>query len=85
MKLRKAAIWLVMASFLASGFCGRKAFYEPKKLSSQRPHMSAMKASQPPGIDGELDDACWRQAPSVTEFWRTEMTMPFISPFAVST
>ena len=40
------------------------------------PTIAAVAVSQPPTIDGLLDDACWQQASHVAGFWRTEHDLP---------
>lgn len=38
---------------------------------NERPTIPAVQVSEPPVLDGDLSDACWQQAPSVSDFYFT--------------
>jgi hypothetical protein len=40
------------------------------------PSIAAVQVTEPPVIDGKLDDACWQRASHVAGFWRTEHNAP---------
>ncbi len=40
------------------------------------PNIAAVQITEPPAIDGRLDDACWQQASHVAGFWRTAHDLP---------
>jgi len=40
------------------------------------PSIAAVKVTEPPLIDGKLDDACWRQASHIAGLWRTDHDAP---------
>lgn len=54
---------MLIIIFVMMGF-GEKAVSEADEPRS----MEAVKTSQPPEIDGKLDDLCWKNAPRATDF-----------------
>lgn len=48
----------------------------------ERVQIPAIRITQPPLIDGRLDDPCWSEAFAVRPFWQTERDAPF--PFATT-
>lgn len=45
------------------------SFITPAMADIQRLNLSAVRATEPPKIDGDLSDACWREAPEVRDFY----------------
>jgi hypothetical protein len=61
-RILRSAIMLVIISVMM-GFSERAVSEADEPRS-----MEAVKTSQPPEIDGKLDDPCWKNAPGATDF-----------------
>ncbi len=55
---------LFLSTILLAVFLASHAF-------GQAPTLKAVEVSEPPVLDGDLSDACWKQAPSISDFYLT--------------
>jgi hypothetical protein len=51
--------------------------------ATEQSEIPAVFLSIPPDIDGELDDSCWREVPSVSDFYDTSQGIPANEPTTV--
>jgi hypothetical protein len=74
---RRRFLLAVTSALLHAGACGWSA-EEPGTSPAPRtpPQVEAVCVSQPPTIDGQLDDACWAEAPRLTGFFSPDVNEP---------
>ena len=55
---------------------GRPCQAEEAATDSAPPTIAAVQVTEPPVLDGKLDDACWQQASHIAGLWRTDHDAP---------
>ena len=78
---RRAALslggWLALSLWLVCRTAGAADLVLRAPVA---PTVPAIRADQPPKIDGRLDDACWQSAAHIVGFWRMENSAPEYEP-----